>query len=74
MDVDALVMTAYSLHGVRATGAATYQTQVPGVQLTVFTFPDADQADTFAAACMADGVPALRCVADGEPAAAVTHR
>jgi thiamine biosynthesis lipoprotein ApbE len=75
MDIDELVMAAYTLHQVQATGATTHPTQIPGVRLTVVTFPDDAQADTFATACMADGVPALRCgQVDNEPAVTVMHR
>ncbi len=74
MDVDALVMTAATKHGVYATGAETYTTPIRGVQITSVTFPDAEQAATFAAACMGDGVPARECgLIDGEYAVAVLH-
>ena len=75
MDViTALVMAAGSKHRVYATGSATYDTPVRSVQVSAVTFPDAEQAETFAAACMGDGVPALYCgLVDGEPTVAVMH-
>ncbi len=74
MDVDALVMAAATKHGVYATGAETFTAPIRGVQLTAVTFPDEEQAATFAAACMGDGVPAMECgPIDGECAVAVLH-
>lgn len=58
MDIDALVMTAHNLHGVRAEGAETFAGPVEGVTITVVTFPDADDAETFTDACMSEKIPA----------------
>jgi hypothetical protein len=57
MDITALVMTAATKYQVYATGAQTYLGPL-GVNFTAVTFPDAEQAETFVAACMGDGIPA----------------
>jgi hypothetical protein len=58
MDIDALVMTAAAHHSLYADGAETFAGPLPGVQLSGVTFPDADDAQRFAQACMRDGIPA----------------
>lgn len=58
MNIDALVMTAHSLYDVRAESTETFAGPVDGVTITVVTFPDADDAETFADACMAEKIPA----------------
>lgn len=74
MDVDALVMSVGVRHKVYATGSETFTTPINGVRITAITFPTAEQAATFAAACMGDGVPAMECgLIEGEFAVVVLH-
>jgi hypothetical protein len=54
MDVDSVVMAAYRLYGVRAESTEAFAGPVEGVTITVMTFPDADEAETFTDACMAE--------------------
>jgi hypothetical protein len=68
MDITALVTAAAVKHQVYATSAHQLPPPLPGVHLAAITFPNADQAETFAAACMGDGIPARHVGAvDGEP-------
>lgn len=74
MDIDMLVMAAGSTHQVYATGATTYPLPVGNARVSAVTFPDAEQAETFAAACMGDGVPAKYYgLLDGEHTVMVMH-
>lgn len=59
MDIDTLVMTAAVHHGVHAAGATTVTGPLAGSKLTSIEFPAGADARTFAAACMAEGIPAL---------------
>jgi hypothetical protein len=53
-----LVMTAGAKYRVYATSASTQRAPITGVHITEFTFGSEDDAETFAAACMGDGIPA----------------
>lgn len=57
MNIDQLVMAAAQLHRVYATGAETLAGPA-GSTLTAVEFPDREQADRFATACMGEGIPA----------------
>lgn len=74
MDITALVMTAAAKYGVCASGATTHSLPFGAALVTAVTFPSADQAETFAAACMGDGIPAKHYgPVDGEHTVAVMH-
>lgn len=57
MDITEYVMALASRHQVYATGVI--DAPAPIINIVTMTFPDAGQARTAAAACMADGVPAI---------------
>jgi hypothetical protein len=74
VDIDTLIMTAASKYQIYATGATTIALPFGDARVTAVTFPDQEQAETFAAACMGDGIPAGRCgPVEGEPAVLVIH-